>query len=281
MGKNSKANQATQLRQFRAEEKAKQSAAKHQQTKFVWLLVLIAAIICAGIVLLIIFTRNPEAPTGDTNNNDNHTNSSLGYYDNGAPFMDDLDMSEINLEAFSETDEVTNYVKLNVSYTDNDGVQRKGDIAIRLYANVAPKTVENFQNLVKSGFYNGSTFHRVMKGFMIQGGSGDGETSLTPIKGEFTNNGFYNNLEHHRGVVSMARTYLPDSATSQFFIMQESNIDLDNNYASFGYVVSGMDVVDAIADIKVLPNYNMNGELSVPENTVTINSAVFITHEKN
>jgi len=280
MGKQSNANKATQLRQFRAEEMQKKLATKRRQTMIVCLISALAVVLCVAIVLLIVFNGNSEdssTPTlGDSSSKD-----SQGRYDNGAPFMEDLDMSEINIDAFSETDEVTNYVKLNVSYTDKTGVQRKGDIVIRLYSNVAPKTVENFQNLVKSGFYNGSSFHRVVKDFMIQGGSGDGEAALTPIKGEFTNNGFYNNLEHLRGVVSMARTSQPDSATSQFFIMHADNIDLDFNYASFGYVVYGMDTVDGIANINVLPNYEMNGEISTPEHTVTINSAVFMTHEKN
>ena len=277
MGKNSNANQATQLRQFRADERAKQQAAKRRQTKIALLLVLLAVAICAAVVLLIVFNGNGETQTDETGNGA-HVTDTLGYYDNGAPFMEDLDMSEINLEAFTQTDEITNYVRLNVSYTDNDGMQRKGDIVIRLYDNVAPETVKNFQNLVKSGFYNGSSFHRVIKDGLIQGGSGSGEAQLTPIKGEFTNNGFYNNLEHHRGVVAMARTIYPDSATSQFYIMCESNIDLDHNYATFGYVAYGMDTVDAIAALNVVANTQMSGEVSLPVNTVTINSATFITH---
>jgi peptidyl-prolyl cis-trans isomerase B (cyclophilin B) len=281
MGKNSNANQATQLRQFRAEEKARKQAEKRRSTIIACLLVFGALAIVAAVILLVVFTGNAEGTGDGGTSEENRPNSSQGYYDNGAPFMDDLDMSDINLDAFSETDEVTNYVKLNVSYTDNDGAQKTGDIVIRLYDNVAPKTVENFQNLVKSGFYTNSSFHRALKDKLIQGGSGAGETLLTPIRGEYTNNGFYNNLEHHRGVVAMARTINPDSATSQFYIMCDSDINLDFNYATFGYVAYGMETVDAIASLNVVANYQMNGEVSLPEHTVTINSAVFITHEKN
>lgn len=275
MGKQSNANKATQLRQFRAEQKQRELEAKRRQTKIICLISAIALIVCVATVLLIVFLNQPE----ETPDSNNQSSGSSSAQPNDAIPMSEMDFSEINLKAFSETDEVTNYVKLNVSYTDEDGVKQNGDIVIRLFDKVAPKTVENFQNLVKSGFYTGTSFHRVMKGFMIQGGSGDGEAELTPIEGEFTNNGFYNNLEHLRGVVSMARTNDPNSATSQFFIMHESNIDLDANYASFGYVVYGMDTVDGIANIEV--KMNDNGELASPVKDVTINSAVFMTSDAN
>jgi len=123
-------------------------------------------------------------------------------------------------------------------------------IKAELYPNLAPKTVANFTKLVKEKFYNGLIFHRVISGFMIQGGGYDENLKpkeADPIQGEFTNNGFENKLSHTRGVLSMARTNDPNSASSQFFIMHKDNSGLDNNYAAFGKVTEGLDVVDAIA----------------------------------
>jgi len=122
-------------------------------------------------------------------------------------------------------------------------------IKVELYPEVAPNTVNNFVSLVKSGFYNGTIFHRVIRGFMIQGGDPDGTGMGGPgygIKGEFRMNGFMNNLKHERGVISMARSMRPDSAGSQFFIMHEDSPHLDGQYAAFGMVIEGMDVVDKI-----------------------------------
>ena len=126
-----------------------------------------------------------------------------------------------------------------------------GVIKLELYENVAPITVKNFVNLVNDKFYDGLTFHRIIKGFMIQGGdlNKDGTGgSNNNIKGEFISNGVKNNLKHERGVISMARSNDMNSASSQFFIMQETNNSLDGNYAAFGKVTSGMDVVDEIAN---------------------------------
>ena len=126
-----------------------------------------------------------------------------------------------------------------------------GVIKLELYEDVAPITVKNFINLVNDKFYDGLTFHRIIKGFMIQGGdpNKDGTGgSKNNIKGEFTSNGVKNNLKHERGVISMARSNDMNSASSQFFIMQETNNSLDGNYAAFGKVTSGMDVVDEIAN---------------------------------
>jgi len=123
-------------------------------------------------------------------------------------------------------------------------------IKIELYPDIAPISCENFEKLVKQGFYDGLTFHRVISGFMIQGGCPNGTGTGGPgwhIKGEFAANGIKNDLKHTRGVLSMARAQDPDSAGSQFFIMHEDAPYLDGNYAAFGKVVEGMDVVDAIA----------------------------------
>lgn len=126
-------------------------------------------------------------------------------------------------------------------------------IELELYPETAPETVANFEKLVKSGFYDGLIFHRVIKGFMIQGGCPEGTGMGGPgwtIKGEFASNGVKNDLKHTRGVISMARSMMPDSAGSQFFIMHEDAPYLDGKYAAFGKVVEGMDTVDEIANVK-------------------------------
>lgn len=131
-------------------------------------------------------------------------------------------------------------------------MENGGRIEVELYPEVAPITVANFEKLVKSGFYDGLTFHRVIAGFMIQGGcpNGNGMGGADEnIKGEFAANGVKNDLKHERGVISMARSRHPDSASSQFFIMHADAPHLDGQYAAFGRVVSGMDVVDEIAAI--------------------------------
>lgn len=128
-----------------------------------------------------------------------------------------------------------------------------GEIKAELYPDVAPVTVKNFIALIKKGFYNGLTFHRVIEGFMIQGGCPKGNGTGGPgycIKGEFRANGVKNDLKHERGVLSMARAMSPDSAGSQFFIMHETSPHLDGQYAAFGKVTDGMDVVDRIASVR-------------------------------
>ena len=136
-------------------------------------------------------------------------------------------------------------------------MQDGGVIDLELDAQAAPITVENFLKLVKDGFYDGLTFHRIIPGFMIQGGCPDGTGMGGPgwhIKGEFARNGVPNPIKHTRGVISMARAMDPNSAGSQFFIMHEDAPHLDGGYAAFGHVVAGMDVVDRIA--QVATDYN-------------------------
>jgi len=126
-------------------------------------------------------------------------------------------------------------------------------IKIELYPDVAPNTVNNFISLVKNGFYNGTTFHRIIPGFMIQGGDPEGTGIGGPgysIKGEFSSNNFENNLKHEKGVISMARTMAPNSAGSQFFIMTDNAPHLDGQYAAFGKVVEGIETVDEIVSQK-------------------------------
>lgn len=144
-----------------------------------------------------------------------------------------------------------------------------GTITIELDPVSAPKTVENFVDLAESGFYDGLTFHRIMEGFMIQGGdplgNGTGGSDETII-GEFSQNGYDNPISHVRGTVSMARSNDPDSASSQFFIVHADSVFLDGSYAGFGHVVEGMDVVDAIAEDAV--PVDSNGTISASEQPI-------------
>ena len=136
-----------------------------------------------------------------------------------------------------------------VKMTMNDG----SVIRLELYPDKAPITVDNFVSLVKKGFYDGLIFHRVIRGFMIQGGDPEGTGMGGPgyqIKGEFAMNGVNNDLKHERGVISMARSMRPDSAGSQFFIMHQNAPHLDGQYAAFGKVIEGIEAVDKIAETK-------------------------------
>ena len=158
--------------------------------------------------------------------------------------------------------------KINVEIEVKD----YGTIAVELDADEAPITVTNFVDLVEEGFYDGLTFHRIIDGFMIQGGdpNGDGSGgSSRTIKGEFSSNGIDNSIDHVRGVISMARSSLPNSASSQFFIVQEDSPHLNGEYAAFGHVTSGMEIVDAICeDVQV---EDTNGTV-LPENQPVITS---------
>ena len=138
-------------------------------------------------------------------------------------------------------------------------VANYGTIILELYPETAPITVANFVKLAREGFYDGLTFHRIIAGFMIQGGDPKGNGtggSAETIKGEFAQNGVENPLKHERGVISMARSSMPDSASSQFFIMHEDAPHLDGAYAAFGRVISGMEVVDAICATTPVVDYN-------------------------
>ena len=126
-------------------------------------------------------------------------------------------------------------------------------IRLELYPEIAPITVENFLDLVNKGFYNGLTFHRIIPGFMIQGGDPSGNGTGGPgysIKGEFKSNGVNNTMKHERGVISMARAFDPNSAGSQFFIMHKDAPHLDGEYAAFGKVIEGLEAVDEIASVE-------------------------------
>lgn len=181
-----------------------------------------------------------------------------------------LDLSVCYTTSLPSTEERTLFVQFTM--------QGGATFVVELYPQYAPITVENFQNLVASGFYNGTTFHRIVSGFMIQGGAANGDKrSPAPILGEFAANGFTaNTIAHERGVISMARTTYPNSATSQFFVMHEKNANLDGNYAAFGRVVAGMETVDAIAALPVRPN--SRGERSDPVEQPVIESAYFVSY---
>lgn len=140
-----------------------------------------------------------------------------------------------------------------VTFTMKNGDTFKAE----LYPEIAPQSVNNFISLIQKGFYNGLIFHRVIRGFMIQGGDPQGTGMGGPgycIKGEFASNGFKNDLKHTEGVLSMARSMFPDSAGSQFFIMHKNSPHLDGDYAAFGKIIEGMDIINKIAEVAT--NYN-------------------------
>ncbi len=154
-------------------------------------------------------------------------------------------------------------------------VEGFGVMTLELYPGEAPITVDNFLKYVRDGFYDGLTFHRIYRGFMIQGGdptgTGMGDGKLGKIKGEFRSNGVDNKISHERGVISMARTSVKDSATSQFFICHGDATFLDGDYAAFGKLTDGYDVLDAIADVPVV--YGRSGERTTPVTPVVIKRA--------
>ena len=164
---------------------------------------------------------------------------------------------------FVEADEETDYIIIDV--------KNYGKIVCELREDIAPITVKNFKKLVSEKFYDGLIFHRVIEDFMIQGGGyteAGKEKDAAAIKGEFASNGVKNDLKHYRGVLSMARTSVKDSASSQFFIMHKTSPHLDSEYASFGYVLAGMEVVDKIAAVRT-------NSSDAPINDVVIESVRF------
>lgn len=160
-------------------------------------------------------------------------------------------VNDVQNEEKEEEDLEVETEYLTGTYAISIEVKDYGTIEATLDAAIAPITVTNFVNLAKQGFYDGLTFHRIIEGFMIQGGDPEGTGmggSGKNIKGEFAKNGVKNNLSHKRGVISMARSAMPNSASSQFFIVHQDSTYLDGSYAAFGTVTSGMDVVDRICE---------------------------------
>lgn len=156
-----------------------------------------------------------------------------------------------NDESSGSDSDISSSIDMDVTYYADIDIKDYGTITVKLDQSQAPKTVENFVNLANSGFYDGLTFHRIIEGFMMQGGDPDGNGtggSDQTIVGEFTANGYNNTISHKRGVISMARSDAYNSASSQFFIMHEDYTGLDGKYAAFGYVTEGLDVVDAVCE---------------------------------
>ncbi|MBO4413451.1 MAG: peptidylprolyl isomerase [Clostridia bacterium] len=156
-------------------------------------------------------------------------------------------------------------------------IENMGTMTAELYPDKAPATVANFTKLIKDGFFNGLIFHRVIKGFMIQGGGFDADFNpkkADSIRGEFRQNGFFaNDIKHTRGVLSMARTSDPNSASSQFFIMHADAPHLDGAYAAFGKVTEGLEVIDSVASVKTVSRGWYD---DVPREPVTIKSITFV-----
>ncbi len=177
----------------------------------------------------------------------------------------------------NDNEEENPRVALTIAELSGDNPLVLGKITLELYSQKAPKTVENFLSLVKSDFYQGLIFHRVIKGFMIQGGGMTADFRRKPadrIYGEFVDNGYMgNDIKHIRGTISMARTGDPNSASSQFFIMHEDAPYLDKQYAAFGRVISGMDVVDRIAAVQT-GRYELYND--VPRVCIVIQDAALI-----
>ena len=232
-------------------------------TKFV-LVLLTLSLLFTGLVACDVAENNQEAPETTAT-----PDSNTGYCDMNAVISE---IDSMSVSSFTETTEKAEYVKFTV--------KDHGEFVVRLRADIAPITVENFQKLVGDKFYDGLTFHRIYKGFMIQGGDpkGDGTGgSGTTIKGEFSQNGVRNQLSHIAGVISMARRSMPlDSATSQFFVCNaDASRSLDGGYAAFGYVVAGMETVLMISDVEV--TYSSSGEMSKPVEKVVIEKVCFVT----
>lgn len=209
--------------------------------KEVIITILVAVLLIAGMVGYALYNNQK---TKKPNNNENKTENTV--------------VSDKEENTVADENKEENKVYSKGKHHAEMVIKDYGTIALELDADVAPITVENFAQLVNEGFYNGLTFHRIISGFMIQGGDPQGTGmggSDKEIKGEFAANGVKNNISHTRGVISMARATAYDSASSQFFIVHQDSKFLDGNYAGFGRVTSGIEIVDKIcADTKVEDN---------------------------
>lgn len=273
-------------RQMLEAQRRKEAEAKARQNKLFWLISAVIAVVVLIAVLVVVLIVVSKPAGGDDDKTGTTSSTETEAWEKFVETSEDeivqeasLDFSDIDLSKFVETVQFTDYIRFRVSYTNQAGAAKTGDIVVRLFPDVAPITCANMQNLVKKGVFNGSSFHRVVNSFMIQGGIPATDDRLTPILGEFTQNGWQNNLTLKRGAIAMARTSEPDSATSSFFIMHQNTYlsSVNGAYAGFGWVVSGMDVVDEIAEVKVAANPMMNNEVSSPVYPITIESAVFLT----
>ena len=226
------------------------AAEKERKQKIMITAVLISAIVIVAIAVSIIIISNLNKET----------------YVPISEIQNEID--SYSATDFVESDKESKYIIIKV--------RNYGDIVCELREDIAPITVKNIKKLVSNKFYDGLIFHRVIEDFMIQGGGyteGYQEKDAASIKGEFSSNGVINNLKHYRGVLSMARTSVKDSASSQFFIMHKTSSHLDGDYASFGYVLAGMDVVDRIAT-------TATNSSDAPTTPVVIESIRFATYNK-
>lgn len=173
----------------------------------------------------------------------------------GCAKKDEKQVVEVNRVVANDNQTANNDELLSGKYSVLISIENYGDIAVELDADAAPITVTNFMKLVNEGHYTGLTFHRIMEGFMMQGGASI-DNPAANIKGEFAMNGINNNISHERGVISMARANDPDSASDQFFICHQDSQFLDGQYAAFGHVTSGMEVVDKICEEAVVVDNN-------------------------
>ena len=260
-----------------AKAQANQAAAQESKRQTLIICAVAVAVILLAVVLAIVLGGTDATVGGGKDTTAGTTQTTTPS--TSAPSTSTVDMSAVKAEIdsmevadFTETTQTSEYVKVTIKHY--------GDVVIRLRSDIAPITVANFQKLVGEGFYNGLTFHRIMQGFMIQGGDpkGDGTGgSGTTIKGEFKINGIQNDLSHVAGVISMARKSMPyDSATSQFFICNaDASASLDGKYAGFGYVVAGLDVILTVSEVEV--KASASGENSVPVEPVVIEKICFVT----
>ena len=225
----------------------------------VFILMAAVALLLVGVVLAIVLLNQKNAPENETTTLPTESAEAFSMADVKA------EINSKQVSDFVESAEPTDYVKITI--TDF------GELVVRLRPDIAPISAQNFKDLVARHYYDGLTFHRVMPNFMIQGGRGSED--LPAIKGEFSANGVDNPLLHVRGVLSMARTTVMDSATSQFFLMHADYPSLNGNYAAFGYVVAGLETVDRVCAIEL--GYDARGEQSVPQVDVILEKAVFVT----
>lgn len=219
----------------------------------------ILSVILIGLIVYILLPSEFGNQTANNSQSNSETES------NNTTTASNDKTEDVNESNFLEKIDTSDSKDINVEMTDG------GNFTITVYPHVAPQTVENFISLVESGFYNGLTFHRVIDGFMAQGGDpkGDGTGgSDKTIKGEFSSNGFENKLSHQRGVVSMARSQDPDSASSQFFICYDAAPHLDGEYAAFGYVTSGMETVDSFLSDGTDAQDRPNKEVKIKSMTI-------------
>ena len=247
-------------------KRSNKKGANYKSKKIIWTWVagIVAAVVLVTVFIIGatgVFVKN-EKPEGDET-----------AFTSATDVKDENEQAEdVPAEDTKEENVMTENTKVLVE------MENGKEFIIELYPEYAPQTVQNFIDLVSDGFYDGVGFHRVVEGFMAQGGDPEGTGmggSGVQIPGEFAANGFEaNTLSHTRGVISMARSSDPDSASSQFFICYDDASFLDGSYAAFGKVIEGMDVVDAFLDVE--RTYNMSGELASPVEPIVMKSVTII-----